>query len=152
MIQVCQEREDQEGVELFQYLLRVVGKLKPGGMSEDEDGVDSVVTTQGVTIEESVKFTMIVPFRHSYFNDVLNWLDKLPGFEKFLFIQSGRVKKRRVRDDPRCKVSRRKPPQKWPQSFFDENYLEGMSELKRAKHVGKQDFELKGIDLSMYAN
>ncbi|KAJ3838067.1 hypothetical protein F5878DRAFT_642286 [Lentinula raphanica] len=80
---------------------------------------------------------MTVPFRHPYLADLLNWLDKLPGFEKFLFIQSGRVKKRRIRGDPRCKASTRKPPKKWPQSFFNEEYLAQMSELKQAKEMVK---------------
>ncbi|KAJ3725338.1 hypothetical protein C8R42DRAFT_576322, partial [Lentinula raphanica] len=96
MIQVSQEREDHEGVQLFQYLLRLVGKLKPGGMSEDEDGVDTVTNGQGMIIEEAVKLTMTIPFRNPYLANVLHWLDTLPGFEKFLFIQSGRVKKRRI--------------------------------------------------------
>ncbi|KAJ3709844.1 hypothetical protein C8R42DRAFT_598004 [Lentinula raphanica] len=152
MIQVSQEREDHEGVQLFQYLLRLVGKLKPGGMSEDEDGVDTVTNGRGVIIEEAVKLTMTIPFRDPYLANVLHWLDMLPGFEKFLFIQSGRVKKRRIRGDPRCKASTRKPPKKWPRSFFDENYLKQMSELKQAKYVGEQDFEVREIDLSMYTS
>ncbi|KAJ3840924.1 hypothetical protein F5878DRAFT_532687 [Lentinula raphanica] len=150
MIQSCHERKDPDGVRLFQYILRVIAKLKPTGMSEDEDGVDPVVNSAGVTIDEPVKFTMILPFRNVYFNDVVDFVDHLPGFERLLFIQSGRVKKRRVRGDPRCKTSKRKAPMRWPRSFFSPEYLNGMSELQRMKHVGKNDVDLWEIDFTTH--
>ncbi|KAJ3752667.1 hypothetical protein EV360DRAFT_54829 [Lentinula raphanica] len=150
MIQSCDERKDIDGVHLFQYILRVLAKLKPTGMSEDEDGVDTVVNSAGVTIDEPVKFTMILPFRNAYFNDVVDFVDHLPGFERLLFIQSGRVKKRRVRGDPRCQTSKRKAPMHWPRSFFSPEYLNGMSELQRMKHVGKNDVDLWEIDFTSH--
>ncbi|KAJ3926807.1 MAG: hypothetical protein NXY57DRAFT_867848, partial [Lentinula lateritia] len=112
------------------------------GMSEDEDGVDKVVTIDAGTIEEAVKFTKTLPFRHSYLNDVVEFLDKTPGFEKLLFIQSGRVSKHRIRKDPRCKASERLPPRKWPVSFFAEGYLDSLSELQQRRLTPGKEFTL----------
>ncbi|KAJ4474107.1 hypothetical protein C8J55DRAFT_518936 [Lentinula edodes] len=152
MIQACQQREDSEGVQFFRFLLRLVTKMQPGGMSEDEDGEDTVVTAAAGTIVEAVKFTKSLSFRHAYLNEVVEFLDKIPGFEQLLFIQSGRVKKRRIRGDARCKVSIRKPPRKWPKSFFAEGYLNGLTEMQRRKLViGKKDIILLEVDFSQYA-
>ncbi|KAJ3850732.1 hypothetical protein EV368DRAFT_44670 [Lentinula lateritia] len=152
MIQACQQREDSEGVQFFRFLLRLVTKMQPGGMSEDEDGEDTVVTAAAGTIVEAVKFTKSLSFRHAYLNEVVEFLDKIPGFEQLLFIQSGRVKKRRIRGDARCKVSIRKPPRKWPKSFFAEGYLNGLTEMQRRKLViGKKDIILLEVNFSQYA-
>ncbi|KAF8832816.1 hypothetical protein HHX47_DHR1002050 [Lentinula edodes] len=79
MIQACEQRGYVDGVHFFRYLLRLVTKMRPGGMSEDEDGVDKVVTIGAGTIEEAVKFTKNLPFRHQYLNDVVEFLDGIPG-------------------------------------------------------------------------
>ncbi|KAJ3911763.1 hypothetical protein F5877DRAFT_54922 [Lentinula edodes] len=152
MIQASQQRGDIEGVQFFQFLLRLVTKMQPGGMSEDEDGEDTVVTAAAGSIVEAVKFTKSLSFRNAYLNDVVEFLDKIPGFEQLLFIQSGRVKKRRIRGDARCKVSNRTPPRKWPKSFFAEGYLDGLTEIQCRKLVlGKKDIILYEVDFSQYA-
>ncbi|KAJ3808961.1 hypothetical protein F5876DRAFT_66865 [Lentinula aff. lateritia] len=118
------------------------------GMSEDEDGVDKVVTIGAGTIEEAVKFTKNLLFRHQYLNDVVEFLDGIPRFEKLLFIQSGRVSKRRIRRDPRCKPSERLPPRKWPQSFYTEGYLDSLPELQRRRLTPGKVFVLLHVDFA----
>lgn len=151
MIQACEQRGYVDGVHFFRYLLRLVTKMRPGGMSEDEDGVDKVVTIGAGTIEEAVKFTKNLPFRHQYLNDVVEFLDGIPGFEKLLFIQSGRVSKRRIRRDPRCKASERLPPRKWPQSFFTEGYLDSLPELQKRRLTPGKAFVLLHVDFATFS-
>ncbi|KAJ3897146.1 hypothetical protein F5879DRAFT_996530 [Lentinula edodes] len=151
MIQACEQRGYADGVTFFRYLLRLVTKMRPGGMSEDEDGVDKVVTVDAGTIEEAVKFTKPLPFRNSYLNDVVEFLDKTPGFENLLFIQSGRVRKRRIRKDPRCKVSERLPPRKWPRSFFAQGYLDGLPELQKRRLTPGKEIILLHVDFAQFS-
>ncbi|KAJ4466224.1 hypothetical protein C8R41DRAFT_926212 [Lentinula lateritia] len=103
-----------------------------GGMSEDEDGVDKVVIDDR-ELEEAVKITMFLPFRHSKLTTIVAVVDKVSRVEKQYFVQSGRTSKRRVRGDSRCKKSDRKPPIGWPMSFFADGYLESLPEYRREK-------------------
>ncbi|KAJ3924725.1 MAG: hypothetical protein NXY57DRAFT_907825 [Lentinula lateritia] len=148
MLHECRNGDNQEGVEFFSYCLRAFEKLGSGGMSEDEDGVDKVLVDER-ELEEAVKLTMFLPFRHSTLMKLVALVDEIPqnqGLKKF-FVQSGRVCKRRVRGDPRCKTSDRKPPKRWHSSFFPDGYLESLSEYQREKlRVSKKVFPLYDIE------
>ncbi|KAH7877315.1 uncharacterized protein C8R40DRAFT_995149, partial [Lentinula edodes] len=142
MVNECRKRDDQDGVKFFSFALRVVTKMGSGGMSEDEDGVDKVIIDDR-ELEEAVKLSMSLPFRHSIITTIVTLIDKVPRVEKMHFVQSGRTTKRRVRNDPRCKISSRKPPKGWPVSFFADGYLESLLEFQREKlHVSKKLFPL----------
>lgn len=43
MIQAMQERDDQEGLTIWQYVLQCLHKLQHEGMSDEESGEDEVV-------------------------------------------------------------------------------------------------------------
>ncbi|KAJ3859139.1 hypothetical protein EV359DRAFT_68423 [Lentinula novae-zelandiae] len=102
MLRECRNRDNQEGVKFFSFCLRAFEKMGSGGMSEDEDGVDKVHVEKR-ELEEAVKLIMFLPFCHSTLTKLVVLMDEIPQTEglKKLFVQSGRVRKRRVRGDPR---------------------------------------------------
>ncbi|KAJ3906599.1 hypothetical protein F5879DRAFT_797299 [Lentinula edodes] len=146
MVNECRKRNDQNGVKFFSFALRVFTKMGSGGMSEDEDGVDKVIIDDR-ELEEAVKLSMSLPFRHSIITTIVTLIDKVPRVEKTQFVQSGRTTKRRIRNDPRCNISSRKPPNGWPVSFFADGYLDSLSEFQREKlRVSKKLFPLYDLD------
>lgn len=146
MVEECRNREDQNGVKFFSFALRVFTKMGSGGMSEDEDGVDKVIIDDR-ELEEAVKLTMFLPFRHSNLTTIVAVVDKVSRVEKQYFMQSGKTSKRRVRGDSRCKNSDRKPPTGWPVSFFADGYLQSLSEYERDKlHLSKKIFPLYDLE------
>lgn len=152
MIQVCEQRGDVEGIRLFRYWLRLLQKLKSGGMSEDEDGFDTVITADG-QLQEHVKFTKNLPFRRVLITESLSLINKIPGFEKVSFSQSGRASIRRIRGNPKCGVSARTAPIGWPTSFFPDGYLDSLPDFERGKlRVSQKEFPLFEIpeDFSQY--
>ncbi|KAJ3886789.1 hypothetical protein GG344DRAFT_56830 [Lentinula edodes] len=146
MVDECRRRDDENGVRFFLFALRVFTKLGSGGMSEDEDGVDKVIVDDR-ELEEVVKLSMSLPFRHSTITTIIVIVDKVPHVEKKHFVQSGRASKRRIREDPRCRKSARKPPSGWPVSFFADGYLESLPDYERDKlRVSKKTFPLYDLE------
>ncbi|KAJ4496519.1 hypothetical protein C8R41DRAFT_761912, partial [Lentinula lateritia] len=140
------KRDDENGVKFFLFALRTFTKMGSGGMSEDEDSVEKV-TVSDQELEEAVKLSMSLPFRHSIMAKIVAVVDKVPQVEKKHFVQSRRISKRRIQDDPRCRKTAQKPPSGWPISFFADGYLKSLPEYERDKlRVSKKIFPLYNLE------
>ncbi|KAK7448094.1 hypothetical protein VKT23_013852 [Stygiomarasmius scandens] len=126
MIQVCRERGDKEGVEMWQYVLRCLEKLKHGGMSDEEEGIMEA-TMNGQQRTTRVRKVLRLPWRHPSFRSLFEMVDGVRGAESSIFRQQGRPPLERVRVD--TSSSNRVPPKHLPESLFDPNYLKEASKF-----------------------
>lgn len=137
MIQVMRERDDQEGLEMWQYVLKCLHKLQHEGMSDEESGEDEV-TIGGEKTRIRLRKVLVLVWRHPSFKELFALLDHTREAEASIFSQQGRPKIVRVRVEKQSTTSRT-PPKHLPKSFFKPEWL---------LEMGKFPFKIEELKLS----
>ncbi|KAE9383233.1 hypothetical protein BT96DRAFT_1009490 [Gymnopus androsaceus JB14] len=120
MAEVCHRRGNMQGQDFWQKVLAYTLRLGAGGMSDEDEGIESVVRGSR-TKSEKVKIVKRLPFRHPYFEKLYDVVDQTPGLEELIFNQTGKRPLVRVRN--RNSLSMCKPVTRLPRSFFPDGYL-----------------------------
>lgn len=137
MIQAMRERDDQEGLAMWQYVLKCLHKLQHEGMSDEESGEDEVVIA-GVKSHIRVRKVLVLVWRHPSFKELFALVDRTREAEASIFSQQGRPKLLRIRVEKNS-TGPRTAPKHLPKSFFRPEWLAEM---------GKFPFKLEGLKLS----
>lgn len=116
MIQAMRERDDQEGLEMWQYVLNCLHRLRHEGMSDEESGEDEV-DVGGHKTRVRVRKVLVLVWRHPTFKDLFALLDQMREVEASIFSQQGRPRIVRIRIEKQSNTPRN-PPKHLPKSFF----------------------------------
>lgn len=137
MIQVMRERGDQDGLEMWQYVLKCLHKLRHEGMSDEESGEDEV-DVRGQKTQLRVRRVLVLVWRHPSFKDLFTLLDKTREVEASIFSEQGRPRLVRIRIEKQSNTPRM-PPKHLPKSFFKPEWL---------TETGKFPFKIDALKLS----
>ncbi|KAF9021595.1 hypothetical protein BDP27DRAFT_1249841, partial [Rhodocollybia butyracea] len=124
MIDHCRDENDNDGLQFWEYSLRLTGHLGDGGMSEDEDSFETV-RIDCRTEKVRVKVVKDLDFRHTSIAAHYEQVDTTPqhGVEDLIF--SGQIQHRieriRVSD-----ITVRSPPEGLSASVYRPGYLENL--------------------------
>lgn len=123
MVQVSLQRGKRFAAALWHDILRYTVRLGHGGMSDEDDGEQSVQRGSR-TNTERVRIIQLLPFRHPFFALLFEAVDRTPILDPDAFKQTGKTPLTRVRDGK--VLCTRKPPKDLPRSFFPSGYLESL--------------------------
>ncbi|KAJ8081332.1 hypothetical protein PM082_007167 [Marasmius tenuissimus] len=134
MVQVSQEREDNDALEFWSWVLQATHRLGKDGMSDEETEESEITQPNGRQLKQRVREVMVLSWRHPHFRDLYTRVDELTDFEKLVFSEQGRARLPQMRV---AKVVTRAPPPRLYRSFYREGYLEEL-----------QDYEVAELKLS----
>ncbi|KAF9065501.1 hypothetical protein BDP27DRAFT_1180215, partial [Rhodocollybia butyracea] len=119
MIDFCRKTNDEDGLQFWQYSLRLTQHLGDGGMSEDEDGLKTIqIGTR--TKKVRVKVTKDLDFRHPAIAAHYKRVDGTREAEELIFSATGRTKMERIRISD---IRVRPPPRGLSASVYRPEYL-----------------------------
>lgn len=137
MIQAMRERDDQEGLAMWQYVLQCLHKLQHEGMSDEESGEDEVVVG-GEKNRVRLRKVLVLVWRHPTFKELFALVDSTREAEASIFSQQGRPRLLRIRVEKNSTNSCT-APKRLPKSFFRPEWLAEM---------GKYPFKIDALKLS----
>lgn len=111
MVQVSLQRGKPSAAALWHDILRYTVRLGHGGMSDEDDGEQSVQRGSR-TNTERVRIIQLLPFRHPFFALLFEAVDRTPILDPDAFKQTGKTPLTRVRDGK--VLCTRKPPKDLP--------------------------------------
>ncbi|THU83956.1 hypothetical protein K435DRAFT_688528 [Dendrothele bispora CBS 962.96] len=146
MLSTFREREDQESIEFWSYVVDCLQRLKHTGMSDEED--DTAETdVGGLKVKRRVRLVQKLNWRHPSLRALFEIVDQTRQFEDLIFKQSGASPLPRIRVDT---VVTRDPPEHLPRSFFEDDYIESMEKTSpwklKALRMSKKQFKRYDFD------
>ncbi|KAE9389253.1 hypothetical protein BT96DRAFT_890163 [Gymnopus androsaceus JB14] len=122
MIDYCRQINDKDGVEFWQYSLRLTKHLGEGGMSEDET---SYKTVQVGSRRKKVRVKVIkdLDFRHPSIAAHYEQVEAAPGINDLVFSAAGKHRMERIRIS---QVKEKRPPEGLSASVYRPGYLENL--------------------------
>ncbi|KAK7438092.1 hypothetical protein VKT23_018258 [Stygiomarasmius scandens] len=146
MTQVLHQRGDNEGEEMWQYVLKCLGWLEHDGMSDEEEGSE-LVTIDGRESRIQVRKVMKLSWRHPSFRRLFEMVDQTREVEAAIFAHQGRPPMKRIRVD-QGPTRQRAPPQHLPASFFNPEYLQEQQKFPyqiENLRLSRKDFPLREV-------
>ncbi|KAK7436124.1 hypothetical protein VKT23_019326 [Stygiomarasmius scandens] len=146
MTQVLHERGDNEGEEMWQYVLKSLSWLEHDGMSDEEEGSE-LVTIDGRESRIQVRKVMKLSWRHPSFRRLFEMIDQTREVEAAIFAHQGRPPMKRIRVD-QGPTRQRPPPQHLPASFFNPEYLQELQKFPyqiENLRLSRKDFPLREV-------
>ncbi|KAJ3831544.1 hypothetical protein F5878DRAFT_549413, partial [Lentinula raphanica] len=119
MIATCKASGDRDGLHFWSYAMQALDCLTYLGMSDEEDGYDEDNT-------EPLKYVFVLPFRHTDFQPLFQYVDNIPDVYPDFFPQAGRKRMKRV--GTQIMVTRPAPPD-IPPPLLDSNHRVHESEV-----------------------
>ncbi|KAK7441165.1 hypothetical protein VKT23_016646 [Stygiomarasmius scandens] len=146
MTQVLHQRGDNEGEEMWQYVLKCLGWLEHDGMSDEEEGSE-LVTIDGRESRIQVRKVVKLSWRHPSFRRLFEMIDQTREVEAAIFAHQGRPPMKRIRVD-QGPTRQRPPPQHLPASFFNPEYLQELQKFPyqiENLRLSRKDFPLREV-------
>ncbi|KAK7442555.1 hypothetical protein VKT23_016153 [Stygiomarasmius scandens] len=146
MAQALHQKGDNEGEEMWQYVLRCLSWLEHDGMSDEEEGSE-LVTIDGRQSTIQVRKVKKLFWRHPSLHHLFEMVDRTREVEASIFSHQGRPPMKRICVDE-GPTRERPPPKHLPVSFFDPGYLQEIRQFPyqiENLRLSKNNFALREV-------